>query len=113
MKQIVLRDVKMKQLDEMTTDFDHWFDTMMSMAKDDPEGFEHLRQQMINAVIDDAPEDSRRRLIGLQWRVDQERRLAKTPMGACIRISNMMWESVTGEGGLLEQLNAVSEFRRF
>lgn len=103
----------MKQLDRMTKDFDSWFDTMMEMAQKDPEGFERLRQKMINDVIDDAPEDNRRRLIGLQWRVDQERRLAKTPLGACIRISNMMWDSVTGEGGLLEQLNSVSEFRRF
>ena len=102
----------MKQLDSMNTDFDQWFDTMKDMAKDDPEAFERLRQQMIDALIDDAPEANRRRLIGLQWRVDQERLLARTPMGACIRISNMMWESVTGEGGLLEQLNRVSDFRR-
>ena len=103
----------MKQEDRMTTDFDSWFDTMMGMAKEDPAGFERLRQQMINEVIDEAPADNRRRLIGLQWRVDQERRLAKSPMGACIRISNMMWESVTGDGGLLEQLNHMSEYHRF
>ena len=103
----------MKQLDSLNTDFDQWFDTMKDMAKDDPEGFERIRQQMIDELIDDAPEANRRRLIGLQWRVDQERLLARTPMGACIRISNMMWESVTGEGGLLEQLNRVSDFRRF
>jgi len=102
----------MKPLD-MTTDFDGWFDTMMTMAKNDPEAFELLRVQMINNVIDEAPEDNRRRLIGLQWRVDQERRLARTPMGACIRISNMMWESVTGENGLLEQLNQLSMRRQF
>ena len=102
----------MKELDAMNTDFDRWFDSMMEMAKDDPEGFERLRRQMVNEVIEDAPESSRRRLVGLQWRVDQERRLAKSPMGACIRISNMMWDSVTGEGGLLEQLNRITVFRR-
>jgi len=102
----------MKQLDMISTDFDYWFDTMMSMAKDNPDGFERLRQQMIDAIINDAPERNRRRLTGLQWRVDQERRLARTPIAACIRMSNMMWESVVGEGGLLEKLNSVNELRR-
>ncbi len=103
----------MKQLDDMTTDFDSWFDTMTNMAKENPEAFELLRMQMIKNIIDAAPVDNRRRLIGLQWRVDQERRLARTPMGTCIRLSNMMWESVTGDNGLLDQLNRVSNFRRF
>ncbi len=108
----------MKQLEIISTDFDYWFDTMKGMAKDNPDEFEHLRQQMIDEIIDGAPERSRRRLIGLQWRVDQERLLARTPMAACIRISNMMWESVVGEGGLLEKLNnanelSVNKFRHF
>ncbi len=102
----------MKQLENLTTDFDGWFDSLMQIAKNDPDAFELLRKQMIDEVINEAPEDNRRRLTGLQWRVDQERRLAKTPMGACIRISDMMWESVAGKGGLLEQLNRVSDFRR-
>ncbi len=108
----------MKQLDMISMDFDYWFDAMVDMAKDNPDGFEYLRQQMIDEIIDDAPEKNRRRLIGLQWRGDQERRLARTPMAACIRMSNMMWESVVGEGGLLEKLNSANElsinkFRRF
>lgn len=102
----------MKELETMTTDFDSWFDRMMKMAKDDPEAFERLRQKMIDEVINEAPEANKRRLIGLQWRVDQERRLAKNPLNACIRISDLMWESVTGEGGLLESLGRVSDFQR-
>ncbi len=102
----------MRQLDCMATDFDNWFDNLVKIAKADPDAFELLRKQMVNEVINEVPEASRRRLTGLQWRVDQERRLAKTPMGACIRISSMMWDSVTGGGGLLERLNRVSDFRR-
>lgn len=102
----------MKKLETMTSDFDGWFETMMNMAKDDPEAFERLRQKMIDEVIDDAPESNKRRLIGLQWRVDQERRLAKDPMTACMKISNMMWESVTAEGGLLDNLNQVCNVPR-
>ncbi len=80
-------------------DFDAW----MAMAKDDPEAFEKMRLAAIEAVIAAAPEASRCRLRCLQWRIDQERRLARSPMKACIRISSMMWRNVTGAGGLHER----------
>ena len=54
----------------------------------------------IEAVIESAPEGNRERLRRLQWRIDQERRLARTPMAACLRISRMMWRAVLGPGGL-------------
>jgi len=53
----------MKQLDMISMDFDYWFDAMVDMAKDNPDGFEYLRQQMIDEIIDDAPEKNRRRLM--------------------------------------------------
>jgi hypothetical protein len=80
-------------------DFDAW----MAMAKDDPEAFEAMRRAAIEEVIEKAPEASRVRLRSLQWRIDQERRLARTPLKACIRISNMMWRNVMGPGGLHER----------
>lgn len=102
----------MKPSEMMANDFDSWFDTMKAMAESDPQAFEAMRQQMIDEVIEEAPEAHKRRLVGLQWRVDQERKLAKNPLAACIRISDLMWDSVTGEGGLLEHLNKVSDFHR-
>jgi len=79
------------------------FDTWSEMARNDPETFELMRLAAIEAAIQGAPEASRERLRCLQWRIDQERRLARTPMAACVRISHMMWRSVLGEGGLRDR----------
>lgn len=81
-------------------DFDSW----ARLAKDDPESFEAARQAAIEGLIHSFPEKNRERMRRLQWRIDQERRLAKSPMGCCIRLSRMMWRQVLGEGGLRDRL---------
>lgn len=71
------------------------FEVLVDMARNDPEGLETLRRSLTNAVIATASsEDSRRRLAGLQFRVDLERRRAATPLAATIRISEMMCRSL-------------------
>lgn len=80
------------------------FDTWSELARNDPEAFESMRLAAIEAVIAEAPEANRERLRRLQWRIDQERRLARTPMAACLRISRMMWHSVLGPNGLNDRL---------
>lgn len=79
----------------------------VEMAENDPELFERLRRRAIEEVIEKAPESNRQRLRCLQWRIDQERNRSKNPLGACIRISQMMWESVAGRGGLLDHLSKL------
>lgn len=69
------------------------FDKLKEMAQNDPEGLERLRMQLCNQLIQSAPEAYRRKLRGLQFRVDMERRRAKSPMAACIAISAMMHDS--------------------
>jgi len=71
-------------------DFDFW----KQLAQDDPEAFEALRREKVEELIQRAPERQRRRLQGLQWQIDQTRRLAGSPMASCLAISNMMWESL-------------------
>jgi hypothetical protein len=83
------------------------FDTWSEMARIDPETFESMRRAAIEAVIENAPEANRERLRRLQWRIDQERRLARTPMAACLRISRMMWRAVLGPGGLQDRLGEL------
>ena len=83
------------------------FKQWAEMAQDDPELFERLRLAAINEAIEEAPESQQQRLRCLQWRIDQERRKATNPLSACVRISRMMWESVSGQGGLLENLNKI------
>jgi hypothetical protein len=85
------------------------FDTWSEMARNDPEAFERMRLEAIESVINSAPEETQVRLRRLQWRIDQERRLARTPMAACLRISRMMWRSVLGEGGLQQRFEELQE----
>lgn len=88
-----------------TAEFD--FDAWLEIAKSDPDAFEKMRLAAIEDVIEKAPEDNRERLRRLQWRIDQERRLARTPMAACLRISRMMWRMVLGEGGLNDRFSEL------
>jgi hypothetical protein len=71
------------------------FDELVDMARNDPQGLETLRRSLTDAVITAASNEStRRRLQGLQFLVDMERRRATTPLAATIRISEMMCRSL-------------------
>jgi len=72
-------------------DFDEW----MMLAKQDPDKFEEKRRKRIEAFFNNVPEEKLQRLRGLQWQIDQTRKLASSPMASCIAISNMMWDSVS------------------
>lgn len=84
-------------------DFDEW----ARLARTDPFAFEARRLDTIESFLSQFPPPEQRRLRGLQFRIDMERRRARTPLAACIRISSMMWDSLLGRHGLksaLEQL---------
>jgi len=83
------------------------FDTLSVLAQTDPRSFEELRQQTIADAIARAPEDCRQRLRCLQWRIDRVRQTSRTPMAACITISNMMWSSFHDLNRLYRRLNAA------
>ena len=89
---------------DVAEDFEQWAD----LAESDPAAFEKLRREAIEAYIASVPEPNRERLRCLQWRIDQERRMARTPLGACIRLSRMMWHTVLGPGGLRDRFLEVS-----
>ncbi len=94
----------MKNIKIGEKDFNDWAE----MARQDPAGFEAMRLAAIDEFIDNAPAEQRDRLRKLQWRIDQERRLARTPMNACIRISRMMWDNILGNGGLRDRFAELS-----
>lgn len=77
-------------------DFDEW----SRLAKTDPAAFEARRLALIEEYLGQFPPLDQRRLRGLQFRIDMERRRARTPMAACLRLSSMMWDSLLGTGGL-------------
>jgi hypothetical protein len=84
-------------------DFDEW----ARLARTDPFAFEARRLAIIESYLRQFPPPDQRRLRGLQFRIDMERRRARTPMAACLRLSAMMWDSLLGTHGLktaLEQL---------
>jgi hypothetical protein len=95
--------------DHYLKDFNQW----ATLAETDPTAFESMRRDLIERLIESAPEERRLRLRRLQWRIDQERALAKSPLGACIRLSRMMWDRLLGDDGLLEQLQRVGTEREY
>lgn len=91
---------------ELTGDgFSEW----ARVAENDPSAFEAMRRAAIEDFICRAPARHQERLRRLQWRIDQERRLARTPMNACIRLSRMMWKSVLGPGGLRDRFDELQQ----
>lgn len=81
-------------------DFDEW----RLLASRDPEGFELARRRVLDVVIAQASEKRRQRLMALQWRIDRLRERSATPLAACILLSDLMWDSLTGDNGLLEAI---------
>lgn len=69
------------------------FDELLTMANEQPEQLEVLRQKMINEIIDQAKPQFQKRLRGLQFQIDAQRKIAKTPLAACIKLSSMMMDS--------------------
>jgi hypothetical protein len=81
-------------------DFEFW----SSLASTDPQKFEQLRQDQIELIIEKASSQrQRRRLRGLQWRIDKIREQHKdSAMAACIAISELMWETFEHLSELLQ-----------
>lgn len=82
------------------------FDTWSALAKSDPQAFETARRALIEEVILSAPSKLQPRLRGLQWQIDRLRELHH-PMGACVKISNLMWRQVVGENGLVANVQRL------
>lgn len=87
----------------MDTDFD--FHEWASLAKTDPDAFEQRRMKCIDQFISGSGRH-RKRLEGLQFKIDAERRLAHTPEKALVVISKMMVRSLNLLG---EELKSLSE----
>ena len=91
----------------LSTDLDFDFDQWVALAVADMAAFEARREAMIESIIASSPAYLQPRLRGLQFRVDMERRRSKTPLAACMRISEMMWDMVLGENGLKASLEVL------
>jgi hypothetical protein len=67
-------------------DFDEW----SGLAKSNPNEFEMRRIAYLERLI--LRVDSSR-LRGLQWRIDNERKLSKSPLKFCLHLYTLMWDS--------------------
>lgn len=76
------------------------------LAKEDPEAFERLRQELIDGIIESAPDVTRHRLEGLQFRIDYIHRRSKNALSATVKIYQMMWCSFLD---LRQELNVYRE----
>jgi len=83
------------------------FDEWASLATSDPDKFEQRRLNCIEQFIGRYPASRQKRLRGMQFRIDMERKRARTPMGACVKLSSMMWDAVMGDQGLVSTVKLL------
>lgn len=69
------------------------FDTLKELAASEPSRLDAILEQQIELLMARASPDQQRRLRGLQFKIDGQRKLAKNNLDSCIRIANMMRES--------------------
>jgi hypothetical protein len=72
------------------------FDELMDLARNDPDGFELLRAELIDDFIGCRSEGVQSRLRGRQFVIDARRQVAGSPMKALLDIQGMMHDSVLG-----------------
>ncbi len=68
-------------------------DELIKMANNEPEQLEILRSKLATQLIENAPQHYHKRLHGLQFQIDMERRKTNNPLHCCIKISEMMLDS--------------------
>ena len=71
------------------------FEELLGMARNDPAALETLREELTQEVLANARDEAqRKRLEGLVFKINMERRRSSSPMGATIRLSEMMCRSL-------------------
>ncbi len=104
---LLVSSTKFDPLKSGETDID--FDAWMALYQSDPEEFERRRAILIQSVIDSAPRHYQRRLKGLQFQIDMERRRTDSPLKSCLRISSMMWDMFDQMRANLNELRGQSD----
>lgn len=81
------------------------YEELAVIARENPEHLEQIRQHFVEKHIRSAPDYMQRRLRGLQFQIDSLRQLHKGPLGSCVEISRMMYESL---GKMRETLTGMN-----
>lgn len=70
------------------------FDELKSLAKENPEALEELRVSLVRQIINSVGDPERkRRLEGLNFVIEMNKKKAKNPLQSCLILSRMMWDS--------------------
>ena len=69
------------------------FDTLLTLNEENPEELEKIRLELTDAIFERVSEPSRKRLEGLQFRINMELQRAKTAQARCVKMSSMMHDS--------------------
>jgi len=69
------------------------FDTLLALHRRNPSALEKLRRELSSQLVASAPRSTRRRLRGLQFRIDMELERAGSPDARYRRLSRMMYDS--------------------
>lgn len=86
------------------------FDELVTLAQENPDALEALRQEHIDAIINSANSDNQQRLRGLQFQIDAQRQIHKSsPMGSCMKISQLMHECFAELRGHLNQISGAND----
>jgi hypothetical protein len=86
------------------------FDELIKLAQDNPEALEKLREKHIENIIDSAAAAYQPRLRGLQFQIDAHRSIhTNSPLGSCMKISQMMHESFAELRGWLNQISELND----
>ena len=85
-------------------DFDYW----MNLYQDDPEQFEINRAKLMDALLEQSPEDRKHRNEGLLFQIDGIRRTTKTPIKSCMEISSLMWDSLLRLNNSFNNIDAIA-----
>jgi hypothetical protein len=89
------------------------FDTLITLAKSNPDALESLRQTQIEQSIKNAPEQYRQRLRGVMFLVDTHRQLhSYLPMGSCMKVSPIMHASFVELRGCLNPICGFDDLFR-
>lgn len=81
---------------------------MQDMARNHPEQLEQLQTDMNAELLRIAPEHMKKRIAGLLWKVDAERKRHSNPLARAMAVSVLMMESLRE---LNEVLNGIVDGR--
>jgi hypothetical protein len=86
------------------------FEELINLARHNPEALEKLREKHVEKLIGSAAAACQPRLRGLQFQIDAHRSIhANSPLGSCMKISQMMHESFAELRGWLNQMSELND----